>query len=192
MQKVQLLKIHKVIAILLTGVLFFQCKSKEKIKDLSFQSIENYFKKKRWEFPINIIDTTLTIKYYHDTSALKNISTKFTNDIQKIKKLYQSKSYAKKILTTILFDTTFQNTFGFTIALPTIYIDTSDYGTARYSKIYLGFLISKYKINRDSLNGGLPCEDCIPEENKKILRYPNGIYFELNNAKDSLIFSRWD
>jgi hypothetical protein len=114
------------------------------------------------------------------------------NDIQKIKKIYQRQYYGKELLKSTLIVPKKQPTFGYKVSQPTIYIDTSDYGSKFNPKIFLAFLISKYKINNDSLSLGLPCENCIPEEKNKILRYPNGIFFELNKSEDSLILSRWD
>ena len=187
-----ILNTHKILIIALSGILFFQCKSKKIQKEETFQSIANYFLIKRWNFPVNILDTTLSIKYYGDSSNLNRMPENLNKDIEKIKDLYRRQNNGEKLLEITLIQETNKQIFGYSASLPTIYIDTSEFGSATKPKLFLGFFISKYKINKDSLNLGLPCENCISEEKNKILRYPDGIFFELNKRKDSLIFSRWD
>lgn len=188
MSKLHKLKIHGLI--LLTILFLLECRPKE--KNDSFNSIEGYFAKKKWAFPIEVLDSTLSTKYYPDTSSLLTIPNDFENSIQEITRFYRNPNQVRMLLQKIATDTSDNTRKGFTVSKPTIVIDTSVYGSIKKPKFYLSFNISTYKINRDSASRGIPCEDCILEENKKIIRYPHGIFFELNKTKDSLVFSRWD
>jgi hypothetical protein len=192
MIKQHLPKNHNIIFFLLSVLLVCQCNSKGKAKNDRFQKIEYYFAGKGWDFPLHILDTTLVIRYYHDTIFLKEIPKNFINEINIFEELYKNKAYVKTILNTTILDTLKPQSVGYVISNPVIIIDTSDYGTTKDPNLFLEFFTSKYKINKDSASGGIPCEDCFLEENRKILRYPMRLFLKLNRTKDSLVFSRWD
>ncbi|OJY80950.1 MAG: hypothetical protein BGP14_01795 [Sphingobacteriales bacterium 44-15] len=197
MNKLQKLRIISLITIIVLFIL--NCKPKEKsnysvtsYNDSIYTDIEDYFLKKKWNFPIEIIDSTLSTKYYLAHNSPIDIPITYKNDIDKISGIYNDFWKIKNLLRGTLTDSLNPNKQGFTVSEPTIIIDTSVFGSMKEPKFYLFFALSAYKINVDTTSHGIPCENCILEENGKIVRYPNGLFFELNETKDSLIFSRWD
>jgi len=165
-------------------------KIKEKKDNNIYLNIGSYFKSHNWDFPISIIDSILIIKYYPDSETSNNIPKQYTNTIEAIKKLFYNKQNIKILLSKTLTDTLKDR--GYLINNTRIDIDTIESGNIKVPKIYLVFNVAVYKINTDSNKVGIPCEDCILEENRKIIKYPHGLFFELNKTEDSLIFSRWD
>jgi hypothetical protein len=181
---------HKITALILCSFLSL---TKCQVKEEGYQYIQDYFSAKKWDFPIEFSHSTLSTKYYgSNISTPAEIPISYEVNIRKIEKIYNDSERIRGILKRTLIDSSYDKTKGFKISIPTITIDTSVFGTINEPRFYLSFTFSTYKINIDALNHGIPCEGCILEENGKILRYPNGLFFELSKTTDSLVFSRWD
>lgn len=160
----------------------------------SYKSIQSYFKSNGWSYPLDVEDSKIQEKFYaHNSDSISSSQrSRFADEIKSIKSIYRDKNKIKQILyKTIEIDIN-DTLNGFRASEASVVIDTSFFGTVDTPKILLGFEISRYKINSDSTNISIPCESCVLEENGKVIKYFGGVFFELNEMKDSLTFSRWD